>query len=138
MPQVLVYSRGGNTRKLADAIAGVLGVKAGDVKTASLDKGDGILFLGSGCYGGKPGKEMMDFIAANDFKGRMVALFGTSANGHGKQVSIIGEALKQKGAKIQGIYESTGQFIWFVRRGHPNEEDVAGAKKFAKDMANLC
>ena len=137
MPQVLVYSRGGNTRKLADAIAGELGVKAEDAKTASLDKGNGILFMGSGCYGGKPGNEIMQFIEANDFKGRIVALFGTSANGHGKQVGIMEEALKQKGAKILGIYESTGQFIWFVRRGHPNEEDVAGAKKFAIDMSKL-
>ncbi|HTY91396.1 MAG TPA: flavodoxin family protein [Methanocella sp.] len=137
MSQVLVYSRGGNTRKLADAIAGELGVKAADVKAASLDKGNGVLFLGSGCYAGKPGKGMMDFIEANDFKGRMVALFGTSANGHGKQVGIMEEALKQKGAKILGSYESTGQFLMFIRRGHPNDEDVVGAKKFAGDLAKL-
>jgi len=137
MPQVLVYSRGGNTRKLADAIAGELGVEAEDVKAASLDKGNGILFLGSGCYGGKPGKEMMDFIEANDFKARNIALFGSSASGQGKEMGIMEEALKQKGAKVQGKYESKGQFIWIVRRGHPNEEDIAGAMKFAKDMAKI-
>lgn len=137
MSQVLVYSRGGNTRKLADAIAGELGVKASDVKAASLDKGNGVLFLGSGCYGGKPGKEMMDFIEANDFKGRLVALFGTSASGHGKQSGIMEEALKQKGAKVLGSYESKGQFLMFIRQGHPNEEDIAGAKKFARDLSKI-
>ena len=37
MHQVLFYSKGDNTRKLADAIARELGVKATDIKTASID-----------------------------------------------------------------------------------------------------
>jgi len=35
MHQVLFYSKGSNTRKLADAIARELGVKAAEIKTAS-------------------------------------------------------------------------------------------------------
>jgi len=37
MHQVLFYSKGDNTRKLADAIARELGVKATDIKTATID-----------------------------------------------------------------------------------------------------
>jgi flavodoxin len=137
MHQVLFYSRGGNTRKMADAIAEELGVKSADVKSASLEKGDGILFLGSGCYGGKPGDDMMKFIGNYDFEGRNVALFGTSMNGHGKEVLAMEEAVKQKGAKVLGNFHCTGQFLLIFRGGHPNAEDLAGVKKFAQDMVKL-
>jgi flavodoxin len=137
MAQVLVYSRGGNTRKLADAMAEELGVKALDVKAASLDTGNGVIFLGSGCYGGKPGKEMLDFIEANDFKGRHVALFGSSGGGLGKEMDSMEEALRQKGALVLGRYASRGQFLIVISNGHPNVSDLDGAKKFARDLAKI-
>lgn len=135
--QVLFYSRGGNTRKLANAIAEELGVKATGVKAASVDPGAGIIFLGSGCYGGKPGEDMMKFIGANDFSGRKVALFGTSGGGQGKEVQAMEEALKQKGADVLGRYCSKGKFLVLVSRGHPDKEDLAGARKFARETAKL-
>jgi len=57
---VFVDSRGGNTRKVADAIAEELDIPVGDI-TASLPGDAGILFLGSGTYGGKPGEAMTKF-----------------------------------------------------------------------------
>ena len=57
MYQVLFYSRGSNIRKLADAIAGELGVKAIDVKTAPIDPTASVIFLGSVCYGANPAKK---------------------------------------------------------------------------------
>ncbi len=132
---VIVYSRGGNTRRLADAIAGELDVKAVDVKAVKL--GDAkVIFLGTGTYGGKPGKEMLDFIEGNDFTGRKVAIFYTSANPHGHTglVDTMTTALKNKGAAVPGIYHAPGKFIIFMNRGRPNDEDIAGARKFARDM----
>ena len=76
---VIVDSRGGNTRKVADAIAKEMGITAKDVAAASTDDVK-LLFLGSGTYGGKPGEAMMKFIGSGDFSGRKVALFGTSAS----------------------------------------------------------
>jgi flavodoxin I len=134
MHQVIVYSRGGNTRKLADAIAEALGVKAADARAASVDPAAGIIFLGSGCYGRKPGKDMMKFIEAGGFGGRKVALFGTSSGGLGEETSHMAEALKREGANVIGRYYCKGQFLAVFGRGHPNEEDFAGAKKFAREM----
>jgi flavodoxin len=85
MHQVLFYSKGSNTRKLANAIARELGVKATEIKTASIDPAADIIFLGSGCYGSKPGEEMMKFIEKNDFSGRNVAVFGTSGGNAGME-----------------------------------------------------
>ncbi len=78
MYQVLYYSKGGNTRKLADAIAGELGVKACDVRSSSLDPAAKVVFLGSGVYAGKPGEDLARFVETHDFRGRTVAIFSTS------------------------------------------------------------
>ena len=96
MHQVFFHSKGGNTRKLADAIARELGVKATDIKDATIDSAADIIFLGSGCYGSKPGEEMMKFIEKNDFSERKVAMFGTSGGNAGMEVDLMAAALKHK------------------------------------------
>jgi flavodoxin len=136
MPQVLYYSRGGNTRKVAAAIAGELGVKAADVKDATLAPGTDVIFLGSGCYGGKPGTDLLKFIEANDFRGRQVALFGTSGGGIGNEVKAMAEALKGKGASVRGSYYCKGRFLVFSM-GHPAAAEIDAARKFAREMAKL-
>jgi flavodoxin I len=134
--EVIYYSRGGNTKMLADAIAGELGVKAVDVKTAALSPDVKITFLGSGCYGGKPGEDMVKFIQSGNFSGRKVALFGTSMGGIGKEVDEMAAALRQKGANVVGSYFCKGKGFLIFGRGHPNQDEIDGARKFAKEMAS--
>jgi len=133
---VFVDSRGGNTRKVADAIAEEMGTRARDVTTSSPDDAR-ILFLGSGTYGGKPGGPMMKFIGSGDFSGRKLAIFGTSASLAGGQNMIVTltDTLKQKGATVLGSYHCRGK-TFLVNRGHPNKDDLDNAKKFAKEMLN--
>jgi len=131
---VFVDSRGGNTRKVGDAIAEELGIKAGDV-TAPVPDDAKIIFLGSGTYGGKPGEAMMKFIESGNFTGLKVALFGTSGGpaGSEKMIAVMADALKLKGATILGSYHCRGKFL-FTNRGRPNKEDLDNAKKFAREM----
>ena len=134
MFEVVYYSISGNTKKVAEAIAGELGVKAENVKAKEwLTKGS-FVFLGSGCYAGKPGKGLQEFIARNDFKGRQVALFGTSAFGGGDEVMrVMEELLKWEGALIRGSFHCKGRLV-LVNRGHPSDEELAKAREFAKEM----
>ena len=134
---VVVDSRGGNTRKVADAIADELGIKATDVTISPPDDAK-ILFLGSGTYGGKPGDAMMNFIGSGTFTGRKVALFGTSSSVAGSQnmIAVMADALKGKGATILGSYHCRGKFL-LLNWGHPNKEDLDNAKKFAQEMRRL-
>jgi len=134
---VLVDSRGGNTRKVADAIAEELGVKVGEIKDPLPDNAK-VLFLGSGTYGGKPGKDMMKFIESGTFSGRKIALFGTSMSpaGSEKMIAVMEGAAKKKGAAIIGSYHCGGKFLLF-NSGHPDKEDLNNAKKFARDMLGL-
>ena len=78
MFEVVYYSMTGNTKKVAEAIAIELRVKAESVKVKEGLTKDPFVFLGSGCHASRPGRKLRKFIARNDFKGRQVALFGTS------------------------------------------------------------
>jgi flavodoxin len=134
---VFVDSKGGNTRKVADAIAGELGVSVGDLKKP-LPADVKVLFLGSGTYGALPGKEMIKFLADNDFTGRRVALFGTSMKpeGAGKMITVMEDAVTKKGATVLGRYHCPGKFLFF-NRDRPGKEDLENAKKFAREMLTV-
>ena len=86
--QIIYFSRKGSTKKIADAISSEIGVKAEDVNSVKL-KEDAFIFLGSGCYGGKPGKKITMFVEKNDFEDKNVALFGTSGGSGGQETDIM-------------------------------------------------
>ncbi len=137
MYQVLYYSMGGNTKKIADAIAEELNARAEDVRISALNKDAEIVFLGTGCYGGKPGRDMSKFIASSDLRGRKVALFSTSGGGTGLEVQVMAGALKGKGANVIGSYHCQGQTFLLISRAHPNAADIAAARKFAREISSL-
>jgi flavodoxin I len=127
----------GNTKKMAKAMAAELGVEAKNIKTETAVPRDGLLFLGSGSYGDKPGEDMAKFIESHDFAGRKVALFGTSGKGEGKEVQGMAEALKHQGAIVVGSYYCKGKAFVVVNIGHPDRDDLDGAKALAREMAEL-
>lgn len=128
--QVIYFSKNGNTKKVAEAIAYEVGVKAEHVKDATLQD-ETFIFLGSGCYGGKPAKDMTEFIKNNAFTSKNVALFGTSGGGVGKEVTVLENQLISKDACIKGKYFCKGKFL-FANRGRPNDEDLDDARNFAR------
>lgn len=130
--QVIYFSRKGSTKKVAYAIASELGVNSEDVKIANLNK-DSFIFLGSGCYGGKPAKHMTKFIENNDFKSRNVALFGTSGGGEGKETEFMENMLKDTDAIVKGKFFCQGK-AWFLNKDKPSNEDLDDARQFAKNM----
>jgi flavodoxin I len=130
--QVIYYSKKGNTKKVAEAIASELDVKSENVNSAKLNE-NYFIFLGSGCYGKKPGNIMTKFIEDNNFNSRNVALFGTSGSGQGLEVKEMQDQLISKNACIKGKFFCKGK-IFFINRGRPNEEDLDKAKKFAKQV----
>ena len=74
---LVYFSRGGNTRKIANAIAEELEINPIDVKKESPDvKNVELLIVGSGTYGGKPGKEMIEYLEnLDDVKNKRAAFF---------------------------------------------------------------
>ncbi len=133
---VFYYSKSGNTKKIADAIAeemGVSAVQAGDVgKGYDMKKCD-LLFVGSGNYAKKAGKEMISFLETLlPADGKTAAVFGTAGGSGKEQLEEMKKILQRKGIKVLGDWTCLGQEYSLKNMGHPDEEDCVSARKFSK------
>ncbi|MCD7948237.1 MAG: flavodoxin [Oscillospiraceae bacterium] len=133
---VRYYSRGGNTKKLAQAIAQAAGVSA-ETCAVPLAPPVDLLFLGASVYGGKLDEQMQACIAqltAEQVKA--VALFGTSAfvkSGN----SEMEKRLTANGIHVlQPDFYCHGSFL-VLYPGHPNENDLAQAAQFARKACSM-
>jgi flavodoxin len=133
MYEVIYYSMGGNTRKVAEAMAAELGTTAKDIKKAGGVADDAIIFLGSGCYGAVVVKDINDFIEKNQLQGRKTVLFTTSAFGLGKEVELMKNQLKSKGLDIIESFNCYGQWLG-MKRHHPDTGDLDKAREFARKL----
>jgi flavorubredoxin len=136
MNAVIYVSRGGNTRKLADAVAGGAGVKAQSItEAANLAQVD-ILFIGASLYAGRINKDLRQFLQALDAKQAAKAVvFGTSAGGK-SALAEIKSILETRGIPVSPeAFHCKGSFLC-VNLGHPNASDLAQAGEFAKRVCS--
>lgn len=131
--QVRYYTRSGNTKKLADAIAGALGVTAKSVDSGPMTERADILFLGCSYYAFDVDDAVKSFVDTNRAKIGKIALFGTSA----MMKSTYKPMKKVAGAAgvelLREEFHCRGQF-GPAHRGRPNAEDCAAAAEFAKKL----
>ncbi len=130
---VVYYSKGGHTRKIANAIADELEVQAVDVKEQQPDpaKAD-MLIVGSGTYGGKSGPEIINFLnALAPVANKKAACFSTCAGNTEAVIAEMTTILKAKGYTMVECFNCLGQFALFKNRGRPNADDVQKAKEYA-------
>lgn len=120
-------------RKVAGAIAVELGVKAEDTQTKKKLTDGSLVFLGTGCFTSRKRDVLLEYINANDFNGREVALFGTSGGGKGDEVRVIEEALQPAGVLVVGRFYCRGHASMLLRQ-HPNKKELASAREFAAKM----
>lgn len=134
---VVYFSRGGKTRKVAKAISNEIGCEAVDVKKGIPDcSAVDLLIVGSGTYGGKPGKELLRFL--NNLQptiNRKAAIFATSVGPDPKSISVMREALETKGYEVISSFDCRGKLLLWSR-GHPTEDDLTNAKVFASKLKN--
>ncbi len=134
---VLYYSRGGNTKKIAEAIAEELEdvLKSEQIPPAYPPENVALLFLGTGEYAGKPDPKMVEFIRTlNTDRVKNAAVFGTSAGGAGKAVEAVKALLKEKGINVvDESFSCKGKFL-LSNRKKPDDSDIKSAKEFAKKV----
>ena len=127
---VRYYTRSGNTKKLAEAVAQSVGVAAEDVFVPLQEKAD-ILLLGCSYYGFDMDENVKKFILDNKEKIGKIACFGTSA-----MMSSMKKPLKKVTEPV-GLticdeeFHCRGSFGPFHKE-HPNEKDLKQAAAFAK------
>lgn len=143
MYDIIYFSRSGNTRKIATAIGEELGVEARHIRTVESLPERADIFLGSGLYFMRPAKLIREFIRNNDFRGRKVAIFGTSTTGIGIETKLMEWFLKRRGAIITGKYYCPGRFYLriagkylLIREGRPAKKDLEKARLFARSLRN--
>jgi flavodoxin len=142
MNAIVIYStHRGNTEKVAEAIAEAAGCKVVkltenfDPKTLPLEGVDTV-FLGTGIRGGEPYVELLNYLKAADLgTGKRFFLFMTWAGGGASNKLAyegVKKALEAKGQYLESdVFICLGQTFGFTHRGHPNEGDLAEAKKWA-------
>ena len=130
--QVRYYTRSGNTKKLADAIAEAVSVEAHDITAPLTEKVD-ILFLGSSYYAFDADDAVKSFIADNKDNIGKIVCFGTSAMMKSMRKPITKVADKFSVAVANEEFHCRGQF-GKIHKGRPNEKDVEDVKKFATQI----
>lgn len=132
--EVVYFSRSGNTRKIAEAIALELGVTAWDIKKTSILSPDAFIFLGAGCYGAVVPWPVAEFIKRNRFDGRKTALFTTSAFDSVGERNLIKKKISQYGIEIVDSFSCTGKWLG-MNKQHPDRQDIEKAREFAYRVA---
>jgi len=133
--EIVYYSKTGNTKKVADAMASTLGIEAKNLKGDVVIKDFDMIFLGSGVYGNKPSKKLVEFIDfLRDVRGKKAAIFGTYGDNLEPVKSII-PALEERGMEIIGSWGCRRRFLIFGRN-IPSDNDLKEAGEWARRLVN--
>ncbi len=130
---VRYYTKTGNTKKLAEAVAGALGVEALPI-SAPVKEAVDLLFLGNSYYAFNIDPEVRDFIHSLDkSKVGKIANFGSAAMLNSTYKKVKAEADKVGIPMAEQEFHCKGEFKG-VHKGRPNAEDLAAAVAFAKAL----
>ncbi|MDL2219352.1 flavodoxin [Ruminococcaceae bacterium OttesenSCG-928-O06] len=135
MNRVVYFSRGGNTKKLAEAIAKGAGAEALSAEQAGDVAGTDTLFVGASIYAGSIDAKLRHFLEGLDAQQvKRVVVFGTSA-GKNTALAEIKAILQPGGIPVADAeFHCKGAFL-VAHRGHPDADDLARAEAFAKQMS---
>ena len=127
---VRYYTKTGNTRRLAEAVAQALGVEALDISHPISEKTD-ILFLGNSYYAFTIDPEVRDFVRNldKDLVGKIVN-FGSAAMLNSTYKKVKAEADKVGIAMDEREFHCKGEFKG-IHKGKPDEQDLKNAADFA-------
>jgi len=128
---VRYYTKTGNTRRLAEAVAKAVGTEALPLK-APVEEPVDILFLGNSYYAFSIDPEVREFIQKLDKSkvGRIVN-FGSAAMLNSTYKKVKKEADKKGIPMDEREFHCRGEFKG-IHKGRPNAEDLKAAADFAK------
>lgn len=131
---VLYLSKTGHSKKIAEAVAAGLGVRAQSVKDNPELSGIDLLFIAGGIYSGKSDPKLLKYLASlGNTQVKRAALI--SSSGGKRKQDMVRDTLTGKGIQVLADeYVCQGSFLFFGR-GHPNAQEIAGAVAFAKKLS---
>ena len=131
---VRYYTKTGNTKRLAEAIAAELGVEALPISEPIKEYVD-VLLLGNSYYAFSIDPEVRAFIRTLDktLVGS-IANFGSAAMLNSTYKKVKAEADKIGIPMVEKEFHCKGEFKG-LHKGRPNDEDLAAAAAFFQDAA---
>ena len=130
---VRYYTKTGNTKKLAEAVAGAVGAEALPI-SVPVEEAVDILFLGNSYYAFNIDPEVRDFLRSLDrSKVGKIANFGSAAMLNSTYKKVKAEADKVGIPMVEQEFHCKGEFKG-IHKGRPNEADLAAAAAFAKAL----
>ena len=134
---VRYYTKTGNTKRLAEAVAKAAGVEALPISTPVNEPVD-ILFLGNSYYAFSIDPEVRAFVAglSKDKVGRIVN-FGSAAMLNSTYKKVKTEADKVGIPMMEKEFHCKGEFKG-LHKGKPDEEDLKAAAEFARNIRQDC
>ncbi|MBR3640444.1 MAG: flavodoxin [Oscillibacter sp.] len=131
---VRYYTKTGNTKKLAEAVARAVGAEALPI-SVPVDEPVDVLFLGNSYYAFSIDPEVRAFVRALDGGkvGRIVN-FGSAAMLNSTWKKVKAEADRVGIEMDEREFHCKGEFKG-LHKGRPNEEDLAAAADFAREIA---
>ena len=128
---VRYYTKTGNTKRLAEAVAGAVGAEALPL-SAAIEEPVDILFLGNSYYAFSIDPEVRDFLRSLDkSKVGKIVNFGSAAMLNSTWKKVKAEADKAGIPMDEREFHCRGEFKG-LHKGRPNEDDLRAAAAFAK------
>ena len=130
---VRYYTKTGNTKRLAEAIANAVGVEALPISTPVTEPVD-VLFLGNSYYAFSIDPEVRKFVQGLDKKlvGKIVN-FGSAAMLNSTYKKVKAEADKVGIPMDEREFHCKGEFKG-IHKGKPDEADMKRAAEFAQKV----
>ena len=130
---VRYYTKTGNTKRLAEAVAEAVGAEALPLG-APIEEPVDILFLGNSYYAFSIDPEVRDFVRSlNGSRVGRIVNFGSAAMLNSTYKKVKAEADKVGIPMDEREFHCKGEFKG-VHKGRPNEEDLKAAAAFAKSI----
>ena len=130
---VRYYTKTGNTKRLAEAVAEAVGAEALPLG-APIEEPVDILFLGNSYYAFSIDPEVRDFVRSlNGSRVGRIVNFGSAAMLNSTYKKVKAEADKVGVPMDEREFHCKGEFKG-VHKGRPNGEDLKAAAAFAKSI----
>lgn len=130
---VRYYTKTGNTKRLAEAIAKAVGAEALPISTPVTEQAD-VLFLGNSYYAFSIDPEVRDFVRALDKnKVGKIVNFGSAAMLNSTYKKVKAEADKVGIPMDEREFHCKGEFKG-IHKGRPNQDDLTAAAAFARKI----
>ena len=130
---VRYYTKTGNTRRLAEAVAEAVGAKALPISTPVTERAD-VLFLGNSYYAFSIDPEVRDFVRALDkSKVGKIVNFGSAAMLNSTYKKVKAEADRAGIPMDEREFHCKGEFKG-IHKGRPNQDDLTAAAEFARNI----